>query len=296
MQPKKNPTIGLVATARYAEKVHTETATQILENLGCNVVLPPNIYAQNHQLGGTDTERFENFKYLWEHPDVDALWIVRGGYGSIRICQDISELVALSNTKKWLIGYSDVTAIHGALSRLDVNSIHGTMPVNFPTNTPAAIANIVEALKTGNIPGLSWATHRYNQHGSAEGKLVGGNLSMLYSLQATPFAPDYTDAILFFEDLDEYLYHIDRILQNLWHSGVLHQIKGMVIGQLSDMNDNTTPWGKNALDIVHEYSTQLEIPVAFNAPIGHVDENLPVLHGAKVGLDVSEKGARLEYL
>ncbi|TXC85094.1 S66 peptidase family protein [Luteibaculum oceani] len=291
------PTIALVATARFAEESFCIPAIQRLNEMGCNVVLPPNFYASDNQFGGSDEIRFKNFRWAWDQTDVDAIWIVRGGYGSIRIAQEIKQLIRNKPNDKVLIGYSDVTALHGLFQRCGFYSIHGTMPVNFGTNTPESLERIVDFLKGNKLPGLSATRNQFNSPGVASGHLVGGNLSMLYSMQNTPYMPELNGAILFIEDLDEYLYHIDRMMQNLKHSGALDKIAGLVVGQLSDMNDNTVPFGKNANEIVFDYTKNLGIPVAFNFPFGHCENNLPLIHGAQVNLRVSSKeSAILEYV
>lgn len=294
---KSNPTIALVATARFAEESFCLPAIKKLNEMGCNVVLPPNFYAVENQFGGTDEIRFKNFKWAWEQSDVDAIWVVRGGYGSIRIANEIRQLIEKQPSDKVLIGYSDVTALHGLFQRCGFYSVHGTMPVNFQSNSAPSLENIMAFLKTNKMTGFSIPRHRFNSFGVSSGHLVGGNLSMLYSMQNTPFMPELNGAILFIEDLDEYLYHIDRIMQNFKHAGVFEKIAGLVVGQLSDMNDNTIPFGKSAEEIVYDYTKNLGIPVAFNAPFGHADNNLPLWHGAQVNLVVSSsESAILEYV
>lgn len=293
---KEKPTVAFVATARFAEKGFIDQASQALSALNFKVLNPPKLYAKANQFGGSDDERFENFRWAWENPDIDVIWVVRGGYGSIRICDRIQTLIQNSKLKKWVVGYSDVTAIHGVLSRAQLCSIHGTMPVNFAKNHASSIEEIANILQGKAPKNLVWDSHPFNKEGKAKGKLVGGNLSMLYSLQGTPFHPPYESNILFFEDLDEYLYHIDRILQNLQHSGVLRSISGMVVGQLSDMHDNAIPFGKNAEEIVNSYSHLLNIPVAFNAGFGHIENNHPLVHGAAVELIVDADKTHLNYV
>ncbi len=292
---KEKPRVAFVSTARFAEESFIKVASELLVAHGCEIVENPHLYAVENQFGGNDAHRFKSFQWAWEQPDVDVIWIVRGGYGSIRIAHEIDTLLANNKQPKWLVGYSDVTALHSLFQHHGVASIHGTMPVNFEKNSSDSIDSVLDFI-AGKRNRMQWKSHAFNKLGEARGKLVGGNLSMLYSLQGTPYAADTKGNILFFEDLDEYLYHVDRMMQNLWHTKVLREASGIIIGALSDMNDNSTPFGKNAEEIVNSYTKQLGIPIAFAAPFGHVDRNIALLHGAEVSLKVDDSISRLDYV
>ncbi len=167
-------------------------------------------------------------------------------------------------------------------------SIHSTMPVNFPTNSPASITTLKNVLFHENYTIQTLNIHPLNQIGTAKGKLVGGNLSMLYSLSGTVFDINTEDCILFIEDLDEYLYHIDRMLYNLHLSGKLKKIKALVVGGMTDMNDNEIPFGKTAEEIIHEIITPYQIPVCFQFPAGHTQDNQALVLGMEAQLTITD--------
>ncbi|MDR2938540.1 MAG: LD-carboxypeptidase, partial [Prevotellaceae bacterium] len=147
----------------------------------------------------------------------------------------------------------------------------------------------------GENSNQKFAPHKLNINGVAQGKLVGGNLSIIYSLQGTPYSLLPDNAILFIEDLDEYLYHIDRMMMNLELSGALRKIKGVLVGGMSDMRDNAIPFGKNALEIIREHAEKFNIPVAFNFPAGHQKPNTALRLGAEIKLEVREEFSTLTY-
>jgi muramoyltetrapeptide carboxypeptidase len=185
-----------------------------------------------------------------------------------------------------MVGYSDVTVLHNAIHNIGVATLHATMPLNFTKNEEAT-KSMVDAL-FGNLTKIETDENYSNIPGNAKGQLVGGNLSLIYSLSGTLFDIDTTNKILFIEDLDEYLYHIDRMMMQLKLSGKLKGLKGLIVGGMTDMKDNAIPFGKFPEDIILDAVKDYNYPVCFDFPAGHIDRNLAMYFGREVELNVTD--------
>jgi len=219
--------------------------------------------------------------------EIKAIFCARGGYGSVRII-DLLNFESFKKHPKWFVGYSDVTVFHSHINKnLDVQTLHASMPINFPENTALALNGLFEVLK-GESPVYITEINPMNKKGITEGILTGGNLSVLYSLMGSGSFPDMENKILFIEDLDEYLYHIDRMMMGLKRAGMLDKLNGLIIGGMTDMNDNEVPFGKTAYETIKEAVAAYDYPVCFGFPAGHFNNNRPLIMGAKVKLDVND--------
>ncbi len=284
---KKGNAIGFVAPARRISERELTKAVSIIESRGYKVVKGKYLFASENQFAGTDEERATDFQQMIENPEIKAIFAVRGGYGSVRIVDKIDFRPLLKNPK-WLAGYSDFTVFHNHLINLGLQSLHATMPLNFATNTPEALASLFDVLE-GKKPHYRFASQPFNRKGKAFGILMGGNLSVLYSLMGSRSFPDTAGKILFLEDLDEYLYHIDRIMMALKRAGLLENLAGLIVGGMTGMHDNTIPFGKTAEEIIRESVEEYDFPVAFGFPAGHHPDNRTLIMGAEVKLE--EKGS-----
>lgn len=286
---QKGDTIGITSTARKINPDELEFTIRFLEEKGFVIKLGSCIGKEEHQFAGTDEERTQSINELIHDTSVKAILCARGGYGSVRIVDQIN-WEGLQHAPKWICGYSDVTVLHARVHTFGVASLHSTMPINFKTNTIEALESLVLQLK-GTPTSLSADTHAFNRTGTASGQLVGGNLSILYSLLGSQDQLDTTGKILFLEDLDEYLYHIDRMMQALKRAGMLDDITGLVIGGMNDMNDNAIPFGSTAKQIIANAVKEYNYPIAFNLPVGHIDNNRTLMLGAEYMLEVTERVA-----
>ncbi len=289
---KAGATIAICAPARKVSEPEMHMAVKIFESWGLRVKLGKNLFCEQHQFSGSDRQRAADLQGCINDAEVNAIISARGGYGCARLLPDL-DLLSLKKNPKWLAGYSDFTVMHLALYRLGVQSLHATMPISF-SDTKG-----VEALRAalfGESLNQKFAAHELNVAGVAGGKLVGGNLSIIYSLQGSPYALLPDNAILFIEDLDEYLYHVDRMMMNLELCGQLQKVKGLLVGGMSDMKDNTIAYGKSALEIIREHAEKFNVPVAFGFPAGHQRPNLAMRFGAEVELRVEDDSATLAYL
>ncbi len=297
-QPKllnKGDKIGLIAPAGKIDRQKVITAKTVLESLGYEVVLGKHIYDEHHIFAGTDENRAADFQFMLDHHEIKAIICARGGYGCIRIIDKLT-FDGFEKHPKLLIGFSDITILHSKLNRLHFGSLHATMPINFTENIAdsSSLKKLVDYL-AGKLTHYQIPTHKFNRFGNSKAELVGGNLSIICSLNATDYELNTHGKILFLEDLNEDLYHLDRLMLNLKLSGKLTHLEGLIIGGMSDMKDSETPFGKSAYEIIQDAVKAYNYPVIFNFPAGHIDENWPLPLGKKVTLDVNEKTASLKW-
>lgn len=269
--------IALVAPARKISYDEISFAVDYIESRGFVPVFDERLFLSHNQFAGNDDERASVLQYYLDDPDIDAIICVRGGYGTVRIIDRLNFDNFMQNPK-WIVGYSDVTVLHAKLQSLGVESIHATMPINFSTNTQQSLDSLFDAL-TGKELVYDYKHSPYDIKGEAAGIIVGGNISVLYSLLGSDIFPDTKDKILFLEDLDEYLYHVDRMMTAFVRAGVLDNIKGLVVGGLTKMHDNAVPFGMTAEEVMLEKVADRNIPVFFGFPAGHIDDNRALVFG-----------------
>ncbi len=287
--------VAIVATARKISKDELEDGIQLLKKWGLVPVLGKTIGLEDHQYAGNDYERAQDFQNMLNDQDIKAIWCARGGYGTVRIIDQL-DFYKFVKYPKWIVGYSDVTVLHSHVHKIGFKTIHGTMPVSLEDNTAFAKASLKQAL-FGEKPDFKYRSiNSLNRTGTAEGVLVGGNLSILNSLCGSSSSIVTKGKILFLEDLDEYLYHIDRMMMNLKRNGMLDHCAGMVVGGMTKMHDNRIPFGKTAQEIVLDAVKECEFPVAFDFPAGHVDDNRALILGGKVHLTVGDTETTLLYV
>jgi muramoyltetrapeptide carboxypeptidase len=290
---KKGDTVAIIATARKISEEEIKPAIAFLESYGLNVICGAHLYKTDNQFAGTDEQRASDLQWALDNKEVKAIIIARGGYGTVRLFEHI-DFTEFKKHPKWLVGYSDVTVLHSAIHQLGIASLHATMPLNFFKNKEAT-KSLVEAL-FGTHEQIELEAHFFNKTGKATSELVGGNLSLLFTLSGTPYDIDTTNKILFIEDLDEYLYHIDRMMMQLKLSGKLKHLAGLVIGGMTDMKDNAIPFGKTEEDIIIDAVREYNYPVCFDFPAGHIDRNLALYFGRTVELNVQSKNVSLKFL
>ena len=283
---QKGDTVAILATARKHIVKSMQPTIDLLESWGLNVVIGKSIGLEENQLAGSDAKRAADLQEQLDNPNIKAIWCARGGYGTVRVV-DLIDFTQFKKSPKWLVGFSDVTVLHNHLNTMGYKSIHGIMPISLAKASKEAIESLRLSL-FGQPLQYAINPHPMNRLGKATGELVGGNLSILYSVLGSPSAIDCTDKILYIEDLDEYLYHIDRMMMNLKRNGCLESLKGIIVGSMTDMKDNDIPWGKNALEIVQDVTKQYNIPVIFNFPAGHIHDNRALILGNNVTIEVTE--------
>lgn len=293
---KHGDKIAVVAPARKVSPSEMEAAILTFRSWGLQVVTGPHLFGEDNQYSGTDQERADDLQMMLDDIEIKAIICARGGYGTVRII-DRLDFTAFEQHPKWIIGYSDVTVLHSHIhTRFGIETLHATMPINFPdSGTEAAVESLRKAL-FGEPLEYNILPDPLNKTGNVSGVLTGGNLSILYALNGTPSDIQTQDKILFIEDIDEYMYHIDRIMINLKRGGKLSGIKGLIVGGLTKMNDNAIPFGKQAEQIIAEYADESGIPVCFNFPAGHIADNRALIMGREVQMNIGANGAFIQFL
>jgi muramoyltetrapeptide carboxypeptidase len=287
---KSGDKVAIVATARKTSMREIEPAIVTLESWGLQPVTGKSIDAVSFQFAGDDRLRKNDFQEALDNENIAAVLFARGGYGTVRIIDDIDWRKFLKRPK-WLCGFSDITVIHShLLSVYDAVSVHSPMAMNFETATFDTLESFRKILFGERIT-YAIESHEQNRNGVAEGRICGGNLSVLCSLNNTPSDIDTNEKILFIEDIDEHLYHVDRMMMNLKRSGKLENLACLLVGHFTDMKnkDENNPFGKTALQIIAEHVAEYEYPVCFGFPAGHEPANQPLVMGAKWKLSVGEK-------
>lgn len=288
---KAGDRVAIAAPARKVSREELAPAVKLFQSWGLEVVLPEHLFDEENQFAGSDATRAALMQQLLDDHAIRAIFCARGGYGTVRII-DRLDFSQFAQSPKWVVGYSDITVLHSHIHRhLGIETLHATMPINIPQD---ALSHPVPATETmrqqlfGESMTYHSKAHKLNRAGTAEGLLVGGNLSMLYSLCGSASDLDTEGKILFIEDLDEYLYHIDRMMMNLKRNGRLARLAGLVVGQMSDMHDNTIPFGRTAEEIVRDAVAEYAYPVCFDFPSGHNGtENLALKLGHPTRLTVA---------
>ena len=298
---RQGDTIAIVPTARSIVRDELRDGIALAESWGLRVKLGSCVGRKHFQQAGTSRERAADLQAAFDDPEVKAIWCARGGYGTVHLLKHM-DLDAVRRNPKWLVGFSDVTVLHNTLHKLGIASLHAQMPFNVGTKSDTARETLRKAL-FGDP--LSLITMRElgveptaaNRPGTCEGILVGGNLSLLFALRGTPYDLDPTGKILFIEDLDELLYHLDRMIMNLKLAGWFERIAGLVVGGLTEMKDKDPmdPFGLTAEQIVEKAVGPVNYPVCYGFPAGHIADNRAIMMGRKAELSVTPEGATLSF-
>lgn len=290
---QKGDTVGLCSTARAISIDELRPLIGLIESWGLSVKIGRSIGAVSDQYAGDDSLRRLDLQQFLDDPQIQAIWCARGGYGTVRLIDGL-EFEKFLQHPKWLVGYSDVTVLHSAIHNLGVETIHANMAHEIQDKT-AETRESIKTLLFGESLCVEYGRPQFGRDGRVSGQVVGGNLSLLYSLIGSPTGIETTGKILFIEDLDEMLYHIDRMMINLKRNGLLKSLAGLVVGGMSDMKDNTIAFGKTAQEIVWEAVQEYDYPVAFDYPAGHIPDNRALAFGRNATLDINPHTVSLSF-
>lgn len=294
---KQGDTIGLVATARKLSWEEAEPVIGVLADAGFKVRTGQRMFGSENQFSGSDEDRAADVQRMLDDPEVKAILCARGGYGTVRIVDKL-DFTDFEKNPKWVCGFSDVTVLHAHINQnFGIATLHSSMPLSMKelAEDHVQITTLTDTLK-GDFPTYQFDSHELNRKGNVEAEVVGGNLSILYSILGSASDINTDGKILFLEDLDEYLYHVDRMMMNLKRNGKLDNLDGLVIGGMSDMNDNAIPFGKSAVQIIREAVNEFDYPVCFNFPAGHIDDNRAVILGKKAAIRITDSGSQFQYI
>ena len=294
---KENDLVGIVSPAGKIDAVHIENACEYLMSKNLRSVIAPNAGNSFNNFSATDEQRAADLQMMINNPDIKAIWCTRGGYGAIRLIDKI-DFSPLKKYPKWLIGFSDITVLHSVMrEKYGLASIHGSMCISLSKGNPSETGvDTLWELLFGKIPEYELPNHSLNRLGKSTGMLIGGNLSLLCALSGSKYDFKPKGKILFIEEVSEYLYRFDRMIQSLKISGKLAGLSGLIIGQITEMKDNETPFGMSAYEIVADAVSNYDYPVMFDFFAGHSKINEPLLLGAQVVMEVSETKSILKIL
>jgi muramoyltetrapeptide carboxypeptidase len=296
---KSGDCIGIAATARWVTNEQLQTAIDRFTSWGLRVKVAPNVHTLHFQLAGNAEQRADGLQSLLDDEEVKAVIIARGGYGTVHTI-DLLDFSRFESNPKWIAGYSDITVLHAHLNSRGIATIHSTMPISFPDATEEAIENLRKAL-FGEL--VSFKSTGEDLFQPVSGVVMGGNLSVLYSLLGSDSWREIPDVILFIEDVDEMLYHLDRMLWGLYRSGILSNVKAIICGGFTQMKDNTkafgfpsdNPWGADEYTIIRSIAEKLQVPVAFGFPAGHLSDNRAFYLGRRATLNCEGGYPDLRY-
>ena len=290
---KQGDTIGIVAPARKIKSNDIDFAVHWWKEKGFHIAFGKHLFAEENQSAGSDEKRTEDLQNMLDNHNIKAIFCVRGGYGTLRIIDNLNFL-NFNLQPKWLCGFSDITVLHAHIHNIcDTATIHSTMPVSMNKNHAENLETLFKTL-TGEKQGYTCKPHPLNRVGACSGELIGGNLSLLYALSGSVSDMDTAGKILFIEDVDEYLYHIDRMMLQLKRAGKLQNLAGLLVGSFTKMRDNEIPFGKTFEQIIREHCETYDFPIAFNFPAGHDERNVAMMFGANYSLTVENDKTTLE--
>ncbi len=295
---KAGDTVAIVAPSGILKNRNDEVqqAIDLLESWGLHAVVGKHVFSKADHFAGTDDERCEDFQNALDDPKISAIWCARGGYGTVRVLDKL-DYTKFKNNPKWLIGYSDITALHNQFHNERIESIHAMMCVSL-TEDKEGLKETISTFKDaifGKSLSYTLSGSTYNKVGIVKGPLVGGNLTILHTMLGSKTSIDTSGKILFIEEIGEYKYHIDRMLQSLKRAGYFDNCKGVLVGDMTKMRKNTTPWGTSVEQLILDALAEYDFPIAFNMHAGHEDDNRAMILGRTVELKVDKDKSTLVF-
>ena len=295
---KTGDTVAIVAPSGILKNRTDEVqqAQALLKRWGLHSVVGKHVFSEADHFAGTDDERCEDLQNALDNPKISAIWCARGGYGTVRILDKL-DYSKFKQNPKWLIGYSDITALHNQIHNEGVESLHAIMCVSLPKDESEIEASISTLKNTlfGNPLSYTLKGSSYNKTGTTSGQLVGGNLTMLQTMLGSKTSIDTFGKILFIEEIGEYKYHIDRMLQSLKRAGYFDNCKGVIVGDMTKLRTNTTLWGTSVEQLILDALADYDFPIAFNMPAGHEKDNRALILGRTVQLTVDYKQSSVVF-
>ncbi|MCZ4224009.1 S66 peptidase family protein [Pedobacter rhodius] len=291
---KKGDKIAIVCPAKKLPKP-IDYAISVLRSWGLDVIIGKSVYAEAHQFAGSDALRASDIQTFLDDPMVKAIIAGRGGYGTVRIIDELN-FSNFQQNPKWLVGFSDLTVLLAHLfAQQKVQSMHAQMPYTFEDSTPEALLSLKKAL-FGEHQSYSYESTFKNRSGNCRGTLIGGNLTLLCMLQGSSSEMDFNDKILFLEDVGEHEYSIDRMFRMLKRAGKLADLKGLIVGAFNEIEEEKIPFGQSPEEVIWEIVKEYDYPVCFNFPTGHIDNNMTMIVGAEIDLKVEANQVEFKYL
>lgn len=294
---QKGDMIAIVAPAGILKnrKHVIDKAKELAESWGLKVVIGKHVFTQANHFAGTDEQRCQDFQEALDNSQIKAIWSARGGYGSVRILDQL-DFSKFKENPKWIIGYSDITAFHNHVHNSGVETLHAMMGTSMQDD-PVDIAETIETFRKalfGEELKYTIKSSKENRKGNAEGVLVGGNIAILASMLGSDSQLNTDGKILFIEEIGEYKYAIDRMLQSLKRAGYFNKVKGIIVGDMTKIRKNTTPWGSSIEELILDIVPN-DIPVLFGFPAGHEPDNRALIMGRTVKLSVADRLSSVSF-
>lgn len=286
---KKGSKVAIVAPARKVSPNQMQFAINWLKKKGLVPVYDDRLYTIDHIFAGSDDFRTAVLQEYLDDNSIEAIWFARAGYGCIRVI-DRLDFTRFYHHPKWIVGFSDATVFHGKLSRLGCPSLHASMPFFLENKTPEALQSLYDALM-GKTLRYTIPSNPLNRLGKLEGEMVGGNLSVLYGMISSNSFPETDGKILFIEEVNEFIYHIDRMMHALRRAGKLANLKGLVVGGLTQIHDNADPFGMTVEEVIFDAVKDYDYPLCFGFPAGHHADNRALFLGQKARLEITAEGS-----
>ena len=283
---------AIISPASIIKEEYVTGAVETLDEYGFGTYVMPHALGNSGSYSGTRQERLEDFTSAYMNTDVRSIMCSRGGYGAVHLLDTLDKL-PLEDDPKWLIGFIDISALHALMAKHESVSIHASMAKGMSRGTGNALNNMLIEMLSGKRIGMDGDTSPFNRTGSGSGPLRGGNLAVLDGLVGTPFNDIVPGCILVIEDIAEPVYKIERMLYRLKLTGVLDRLSGLIVGAFTEYNPDSNHTSMEAM--ISEMLGDVSYPVAFGAPIGHIDDNTPWFHNAPATLTVTSTGWTLTY-
>ena len=282
--------VAIVAPSGILKHKESELnmAKALLESWGLKVKIGTHVFSKANHFAGTDSQRAFDLQSQLDNPNIKAIWSARGGYGAVRVLDKL-DFSKFRLNPKWLIGYSDITALHNQIHNVGVESLHAMMCTSMSEDM-SQYAETVDTFKKalfGESLSYKIESNEKNRLGQASGQLVGGNLTLLHTMLGSNSTIDTSGKIIFFEEIGEYKYHIDRMLQSLKRAGYFDNCKGLIVGDMSNIKKNTTEWGTSIEQLILDALSAYNFPILFDFPAGHEDDNRALILGRNVKIDVT---------
>lgn len=292
---KSGDKVGIVSSAKRTKPEEIVDGIQLLKSWGLIPVIGKHTFKEHHFFAGTDQERTEDLQNMLDDNTVKAIFFTKGGYGTMKII-DALDFTNFKKNPKWLVGYSDITVLHNQIHNFNIETIHAVMLQGIPKCTSESKTSLKRALFGETLTyEISKKESDKNAESVVEGILVGGNLSILYALIGSSSDIDTSNKVLFFEDIDEYLYHLDRMLIALKRSGKLSNLKAILVGGMVDIKDSTIEYGKTANEIILEETNPFDYPIYFGFPSGHQEDNRALILGREIKISSSDNTIKIEF-
>jgi len=291
---KKGDTIMIVAPAGFVpDSTELDPGITLAKSWGLEVIVGKNAFKKHNHFAGTDEERQSDLQLALNNKNIKAIWCSRGGYGTVRIIDQI-DFSAFEKNPKWVVGFSDITTLHTTIHNLGFATIHATMPGGMKNASDETKQTLYKAL-FGYSYGFKIPTNLLNKKGSAKGILIGGNLSIINSMIGSNSEVNTYGKILFIEDVGEDLYRVDRMMYTLKRTGALKNLRGIIVGDFSYDVEKDTLFGGTHREIILNAVKEYNYPVLFDFPAGHVRDNRALIFGKEINIEVNDTVSKISY-